>query len=344
MPLPPTARLAALLLGAALIPCGAARAQTTSAVASGSWGAAATWDNGVPASGGNVFVGTAAGVAVALDANRSAGTVYVGVGPSAAGTLNLADFALAADYLQLGDDLGRTAQVTRGAGGRLALGSGLRVNGGSGQGVPAPIAFAFAAADRAPALVLTNRATATTAAESNVPGAASLDTGSTLALGAPLAVTGAVIVAGNSALAPNGNAITAGTLSLSASALTVRVAAGAPAGLTITDSSAGALSFANGGKLTFALDGAEPGAALRWLNPAGGGDHVAELTALIGTTPGAGAVAVTLSNGAQYSIVSQGGYTLLVQPVPEPAPARPVGRRSPWWRRGSRPPRVRPRG
>ena len=314
MPPAPRPRLAALLalsLGAALGLGGAARAQ--SAVASGSWGDPSTWSgNAVPAPGATVFVGTSAGVTVSLDAARSAGTVYVGVDNNNTGALALGGFRLTADYLFLGNAGGRSASVTRSAGGALTVGSTLGVDGGSG---PAPNSFAFAAADRASALALTNRASATTAAESNVPGAASLGGASTLTLGAPLAAAGAVTIAGNSALAPNGNAITAGTLSLSASALTVRVVAGAPAGLTITDSSAGALGFADGGKLTLALDGAQPGAALRWLNPAGGGNHIAELDTLINS----GAVVVALSNGAGSALVSQDGFTLLVQPVPEPA-------------------------
>jgi hypothetical protein len=179
----------------------------------------------------------------------------------------------------------------------------------------------------------------------------------TLTLGADLSVTGSVEVAwGSSTLDAQGHNITADTLFvgypagtrakllndgaitvanwyqdnstrvelndgndavqfLSLSGFSNLTVKSALTGLTLDGASADSLSLNNisPGTLTLELNGLQAGWVFRWANP-DGGDHIADLNALIGQDR----IQFSLSNGAQYEIVSQGGYTYIVQPVPEP--------------------------
>ena len=98
------------------------------------------------------------------------------------------------------------------------------------------------------------------------------------------------------------------------STLGVRFVGGSAAQLTLTGADAGALGIDPGSRLAFTLDGKQQGVAFRWANPQGG-DHVADLNGLINS----GAVTIDLTNGAMANVFSQDGFTVLFQPVPEPA-------------------------
>jgi hypothetical protein len=86
----------------------------------------------------------------------------------------------------------------------------------------------------------------------------------------------------------------------------------AATGLTISGPEAYNL-FLSDSTLTLELDGRQPGWVMRWANPEGG-DHVADLTALIAQD----SIVFDVTNGGEYSLVSRDGYTYIVQPVPEP--------------------------
>lgn len=87
----------------------------------------------------------------------------------------------------------------------------------------------------------------------------------------------------------------------------------AATGFTITGTTADDLLLIGTSTLTLELEGSQPGWVLRWANPAGG-DHIADLNALIAQDM----ILFSATNGGEYNIVSQNGYTYIVQPVPEP--------------------------
>jgi len=87
----------------------------------------------------------------------------------------------------------------------------------------------------------------------------------------------------------------------------------AATGFTLTGTTADDLLFNGTSTLTLELNGSQSGWVLRWANP-NGGNHIADLNALIAENH----IVFSATNGGQYSIVSQNGYTFIVQPVPEP--------------------------
>jgi hypothetical protein len=87
----------------------------------------------------------------------------------------------------------------------------------------------------------------------------------------------------------------------------------AATGFTITGATADDLLFNGTSTLTLELNGSQPGWVLRWANP-NGGNHIADLNALIAQDM----IVFSVTNGGQFNIVSQNGYTYIVQPVPEP--------------------------
>jgi hypothetical protein len=103
---------------------------------------------------------------------------------------------------------------------------------------------------------------------------------------------------------------TAHGLNLGDSDLMIKSAA---TGFTLTGNTADYLLF-DDGALTFELNGLQPGWVFRWANP-DGGNHIAELSALIDRN----LIEFSVINGGQYDLVSQNGYTYIIQPVPEPA-------------------------
>jgi hypothetical protein len=88
----------------------------------------------------------------------------------------------------------------------------------------------------------------------------------------------------------------------------------APSGFTLTGTTADDLLFNGTSTLTLELNGKQRGWVFRWANPSGG-DHIADLNTLIAD----GSIVFSVSNGGQYNIMSQSGYTYIIQPVPEPA-------------------------
>ena len=86
----------------------------------------------------------------------------------------------------------------------------------------------------------------------------------------------------------------------------------AATGFTLTGTTADELAIFDS-TLTLELNGLQPGWVLRWANP-NGGDHISDLNALIAQH----FIVFDVTNGGQYNIVSQNGYTYIVQPVPEP--------------------------
>ena len=87
----------------------------------------------------------------------------------------------------------------------------------------------------------------------------------------------------------------------------------AATGFTLTGTTADDLLFNGTSTLTLELNGKQSGWVFRWANPAGG-DHIADLNALIGDH----SIVFSVTNGGQYNLVSHDGYTYVVQPVPEP--------------------------
>ena len=105
-----------------------------------------------------------------------------------------------------------------------------------------------------------------------------------------------------------------GTANLSSGTI-LTVKSGQTTGLTVTDSTVGALTIDATSKLRLEVDGAVNGWVLRWANPAGG-NHITDLNTLIS----AGKIDFTLTNGGHYFVSSNAdGFTYVLQPVPEPA-------------------------
>lgn len=114
---------------------------------------------------------------------------------------------------------------------------------------------------------------------------------------------GPAAASGDRALALSGN-----------SRLTVRLDPGLTTGLTITDSANTAVTVSDTSRLLLALDGTQPGWALRRTSPGPGQNHTAELAALINS----GNIQFDLTSGAQYQLFVDTSYTYITQPVPEP--------------------------
>jgi hypothetical protein len=87
----------------------------------------------------------------------------------------------------------------------------------------------------------------------------------------------------------------------------------AATGFTLTGATADDLLFNGTSTLTLELNGSQSGWVFRWANP-DGGNHIADLNALIAQNM----IVFSVTNGGQFNIVSQNGYTYIVQPVPEP--------------------------
>lgn len=128
---------------------------------------------------------------------------------------------------------------------------------------------------------------------------------------------GAITVGGPMALAGGvqvelyGGNDTAQSLWLSEDS-TLRIKSAAT-GFTLTGTTADDLLFNGTSTLTLELDGKQPGWVLRWANPEGG-NHIADLNALIAQN----LIVFSATNGGGFNLVSQNGYTYIVQPVPEP--------------------------
>jgi hypothetical protein len=87
----------------------------------------------------------------------------------------------------------------------------------------------------------------------------------------------------------------------------------AATGFTLTGTSTDDLLLWDANTLTLELDGTRPGWVFRWANPEGG-DHIADLNDLIDQDM----ILFSVTNGGEFNIVSQNGYTYIIQPVPEP--------------------------
>jgi len=215
----------------------------------------------------------------------------------------------------------------------LALGSGASATLGSSAGLAQSLAITGGSTlSLAANLNLTagSRAISVTGAGSNLNAAGNGVSAGSLTVGAAgsassltnpgaVIVSGQLTVAGTSAITLASGSDSVGSVSLLDTAQLTVNKAGQTVGLTITGTPAGSLAIATGAKLHAVLDGAAAGGyALRWANPAGG-DHVADLQALIA----ANKIDFTFVNGGVFtvdSLSSQGGFTfLLSQPVPEPA-------------------------
>ena len=94
------------------------------------------------------------------------------------------------------------------------------------------------------------------------------------------------------------------------SVLTIRSAA---TGFTLGGTTEDDLLFNGTSTLTLELNGLQPGWMFRWANP-DGGDHIAQLSDLIARSQ----IELNVINGGEHDVVSQNGYTYIVQPVPEP--------------------------
>jgi hypothetical protein len=132
-----------------------------------------------------------------------------------------------------------------------------------------------------------------------------------------VSVSNALTIGGTSVVSLLNNGDSVGSIVLNDTAkLTANGRTGQTQGVTITNSSSSALAIANGAQLVVNLDRTSPGYALRWANPAGG-DHIADLQALINDPNNKIAFNVVTPNSA-YLLESVGGYTLITVPVPEP--------------------------
>jgi hypothetical protein len=126
-----------------------------------------------------------------------------------------------------------------------------------------------------------------------------------------ITIGGAMTLAGGARLELRNGNDTARSLILSEdSNLRIKSAA---TGFTLTGTTVNDLLFSGTSTLTLELNGLQPGWVLRWANP-DGGNHIADLSALITQD----FIQFEVINGGQYNIVSQNGYTYIVQPVPEP--------------------------
>jgi hypothetical protein len=126
-----------------------------------------------------------------------------------------------------------------------------------------------------------------------------------------ITVGGALSLAGGAKIELRGGNDSARSLLLSeTSDLRIKSAA---TGFTLSGTTANDLLFNGTSTLTLELNGKQAGWVFRWANPAGG-DHIADLNTLIAN----GSIVFSVSNGGQYNIMSQTGYTYIVQPVPEP--------------------------
>lgn len=274
------------------------------------------------------------------------------LGVSGGGSVNFGGHALTANDLSL--DGAATTLVNRGA---LTIASYVTVSGGH--------AFTFGPADTAAGLSVSGAGSGvTTSAVGNVSSQVYVGPGS-LTLGAPLNISGsldaregAVVNAqgrpitasnvyvgtfssANGTQLQNAGSVTAAVLSLGKqsqgrlvtgesvvgsvsvygnSTLTVSHAVPGDAQLTITGTGASALDIEGGSKLSFQLNGAKQTIVLKWANPTGS-DHVADLNALIA----ANKIDFTYVNGATHMISSDGNFTYLFQPVPEPGAVLAIG-------------------
>jgi hypothetical protein len=126
-----------------------------------------------------------------------------------------------------------------------------------------------------------------------------------------ITVGGTLALAGGVQVQLHGGNDTAQSLHLSeTSGLRIKSAA---TGFTIGGTSASDLLFDGTSTLTLEMNGSQPGWLLRWANPTGG-NHIADLNAFISQHK----ILIDATSGGQLNIVSQNGYTYIVQPVPEP--------------------------
>ena len=134
--------------------------------------------------------------------------------------------------------------------------------------------------------------------------------------------TGRFTQTGGSTVTLGAGVSTIRTVALSQnSTLAVKLLNGSAGRLTVSGTAAGDLSVEAGSHLALTLDGTLPGQyALRWADPSGG-NHVADINGLISS----GAITVGLTNGAQYTVFSDGNYSYVAVPVPEPAAALASG-------------------
>jgi hypothetical protein len=127
-----------------------------------------------------------------------------------------------------------------------------------------------------------------------------------------LTVHGALALAGGVLLDLHDGNDSAQSLFLSDnSGLTIKSAA---TGFTLTGAMADDLLFTGTSTLALELDGSQPGWELRWAN-LDGSNHIDDLNALIAQD----SIVFTVTHGGEYEIVSQNGYTYVVQSVPEPS-------------------------
>ena len=105
-----------------------------------------------------------------------------------------------------------------------------------------------------------------------------------------------------------------GNLSLSTNTRLNVTKPGTTAGLTITESLASGISIDGTSRLTLTLDRLTPGTILRWANPVGGGNHIADLNSLISL----GRIDFLVLNGSGSNIFADANFTYIV-PIPEPA-------------------------
>lgn len=108
----------------------------------------------------------------------------------------------------------------------------------------------------------------------------------------------------------DGNDSAAGLMLAGGSNLTI---ASAATGFTLTGMSPDYLLVYDS-TLTLELDGSHAGWIFRWANPENR-DHIADLNTLIDD----GSIAFRITNGGEYRLLSENGYTYIVQPVPEPS-------------------------
>jgi len=187
----------------------AARGGDIGAVGSGNWSSTTTWTGGAaPGSGDDVFIGgnrpagAAQSAAVALTGDAAARNLYLGYNNNGQGVLNLGDSRLTLNSLTIGASAGTTGTITRGTGSFTT--NGLTVNNGN--------SLTLEAGDIARDLSVQNGSAATTSAVGNVTNTVSVGAGSTLSLGADLAVGGTV--GGQGTVDANGHSISAYQLAL----------------------------------------------------------------------------------------------------------------------------------
>jgi hypothetical protein len=155
------------------------------AVASGNWSTASTWGGSVPTSSDNAFIGSnnyptgaATTATLTLSQNVIINNVYLGNFSSGTGTLNLSNFTLNANAINIGYT--SPGALTRGTGTFSTNFLGVNYGG----------SLAFASGDSSSSFTLAGASSATTAAKGNISGGVEVNTGSSLTLGDNLNVTG----------------------------------------------------------------------------------------------------------------------------------------------------------